>query len=403
MSDARAIVEPIRRLRVWRQSRGHGTLWPLSGFGEQEYDDPPVLSELDSRIEQVEREASVGSPVALDNPRLGEAGAFFRSHFAAQAGAGSVVWTIRRRQIEALPPARKSIAVLQKINNCRWVNKFLRAVNSRLENGGVFAGCVEVHGQRRARYFRKFPGPVAHIYCLLDFVIHRIWPKIPLAKRAYFPLTRGHNRPIAAPELLGRLVSCGFEILEHKEIKGLMHFAVRKVRDADVVCDPSYGPFCRLKRVGRGGRLFTVYKFRTMHPYSEFLQEYVYRCNSLQSGGKFKDDFRITPWGKWLRRWWIDELPMLINLFRGQMKIVGVRPLSTQYFGLYPSELQDLRQRNIPGMIPPFYADLPKSLEEIVASELTYLRAYEKAPFLTDLRYFLRALRNILGGRARSS
>lgn len=146
-----------------------------------------------------------------------------------------------------------------------------------------------------------------------------------------------------------------------------------------------------------------VYKLRTMHPYAEFLQDYVYKINSLDDGGKFRNDFRVPKWGKWLRRLWIDELPMLINVLKGEMKLVGVRPLSPHYFSLYPVELQMLRKRFTPGLLPPFYVDLPRTFDEIVASELAYLRAHEKSPIRTDIRYFFLGVWNIVVKRARSA
>ena len=63
-------------------------------------------------------------------------------------------------------------------------------------------------------------------------------------------------------------------------------------------------------------KIIKVYKSRTMHPYAEFLQEYVYNTQGLQEGGKFKSDFRVTTIGKIFRAFWIDELPMIINLLK---------------------------------------------------------------------------------------
>ena len=68
------------------------------------------------------------------------------------------------------------------------------------------------------------------------------------------------------------------------------------------------------KKVGKDGVIINVYKFRTMHPYSEYLQSYIYEQNKLQEGGKFANDFRVTTLGKCMRKLWIDELPMFINL-----------------------------------------------------------------------------------------
>jgi lipopolysaccharide/colanic/teichoic acid biosynthesis glycosyltransferase len=84
------------------------------------------------------------------------------------------------------------------------------------------------------------------------------------------------------------------------------------------------------------------------------------------------------------------------------MKLVGVRPLSKQYFELYNEELQKRRIKYKPGLIPPFYADMPSNLDEIQLSETRYLDSYEKHPFLTDFRYFWKSWWNILFRNARS-
>ncbi len=140
-----------------------------------------------------------------------------------------------------------------------------------------------------------------------------------------------------------------------------------------------------------------------MHPFSEYLQQYIYDKNNLREGGKFNDDFRISTAGRFMRKYWIDELPMLANLIKGDIKLVGVRPLSKQYLGLYTPELRAKRLNHKPGLIPPFYADMPKTLDEIMNSELRYLERYEKNPLLTDCTYFFKSLTQILIKKARSN
>jgi lipopolysaccharide/colanic/teichoic acid biosynthesis glycosyltransferase len=93
---------------------------------------------------------------------------------------------------------------------------------------------------------------------------------------------------------------------------------------------------------------------------------------------------------------------MFFNLLKGELKLVGVRPLSGQYFNLYNQELQAQRLKHKPGLIPPYYADLPTTLDEIQASEKKYLDSHEKAPFKTDIRYLFMALNNIFFKNARS-
>jgi lipopolysaccharide/colanic/teichoic acid biosynthesis glycosyltransferase len=105
-----------------------------------------------------------------------------------------------------------------------------------------------------------------------------------------------------------------------------------------------------------------------------------------------------------MRKYWIDELPMLLNLLKGNMKLVGVRPISQHYFSLYCTKLQEQRTRHKPGLLPPFYADLPKTLDEIQASEMRYLTMCEqKGTLITDFIYFWKICWTIIFKRARSS
>jgi lipopolysaccharide/colanic/teichoic acid biosynthesis glycosyltransferase len=203
--------------------------------------------------------------------------------------------------------------------------------------------------------------------------------------------------------VLGRLYSCGFEVLDERFIENHFFVVCVKVKNPAFDLEATYGPFIKLKRIGKGGKIIKVYKMRTMHPYAEYIQDYVYKMHSLEEGGKFKNDFRISTVGRLMRKFWIDELPMLINLLKGDMKIVGVRPLSKQYFNLYSKEHQERRVKYKPGLVPPFYVDNPKTLDEIQASELKYLNAYDKHPFLTDLKYFFIAAYNIAIKRYRSN
>ena len=141
-----------------------------------------------------------------------------------------------------------------------------------------------------------------------------------------------------------------------------------------------------------------------MHPYSEYLQAYIYQQYGLKESGKFSHDIRITTLGRCMRKNFIDEWPMIINVLAGDMKLVGVRPISKQYLSLYSPELQEKRLHHKPGLLPPFYADMPKTLPEIEASEMRYLTACEeRGRHLTDLRYFGKILYNILFKRARSN
>jgi exopolysaccharide biosynthesis polyprenyl glycosylphosphotransferase len=92
------------------------------------------------------------------------------------------------------------------------------------------------------------------------------------------------------------------------------------------------GPvFFKQSRVGREGKVFKVIKFRTMYPDAE--ERLAQLVDQNESDGllfKIRDDPRITPIGRLLRRTSLDELPQLINVLKGEMSLVGPRPLPAE-------------------------------------------------------------------------
>lgn len=297
----------------------------------------------------------------------------------------------------------ESIVNIRRINDVREVNMFFESVNHKLPQNGRFICCAETAHMRRKRILAKYPPLLNHVAYLFDYLLKRVFPKFKLTKGIYLFLTRGNNRVFSKPELLGRLYACGFEVEEDRQVNGLYFFVCKRIKEPAFDPNPTYGPFITLNRVAKGGDLIKVYKLRTMYPYAEYLQDYVHKKNSLANKGKFRNDFRIAPSRKFLRRFWLDELPMVYNLFRGELKIVGVRPLSQHYYGLYSKELQEKRIKYRPGLVPPYYSDMPNGLDEIQASELRYLESYEKHPLRTQWSYFWKAFYNIIFKKARSS
>ncbi|MEQ8578065.1 MAG: sugar transferase [Balneola sp.] len=319
--------------------------------------------------------------------------------------ASTFYWddTIERDKITKLVDGYKGYGNVHRINDIPRINKFFERVNQTLNKGDYYVMCMETKDARRTRILNKYPRFLSRPYYMLDFLVKRVLPKWNFTKKIYFWITKGRNRVISLTEGLGRLVSCGFEIIGYQRVGYKTFILTRKVSEPAYDMQPTYGALVKLRRVGKDGKLFNVYKLRTMHPYSEYIQDFTFKRNSLQSGGKIKDDFRITGWGKVFRKLWIDELPMFINFFKGQMKLVGIRPLSKHFFNLYPEDLQQLRTKVKPGLLPPFYADLPQTLEEIIDSERRYLHSYLARPLRTDIKYFFRATYNILIKRARSN
>lgn len=292
---------------------------------------------------------------------------------------------------------------LHELNDQRRINEYLIKLNTSIHLNGYYVGKIQTIKLKRQYLFSHYSSTLASVIYFYDFLYRRVSPKLPVIRKAYFFVSKGRNRSLSFAEGLGRLYFCGFKVLAVKEIGQYLYFISQKIAEPKDDKNPSYGPLIKLRRTGKNSKPINVFKLRTMHPYSEYLQSFIYENMKLKEGGKFNNDFRITYWGKILRKLWIDELPMFINFFRGDLKLVGVRPLSMQYLELYPVEFRSFRNKFKPGLIPPYYVDMPKEICEIVESEKKYLEAYQKNPIGTDFKYFVKAVYNIFVRKARSS
>lgn len=295
------------------------------------------------------------------------------------------------------------IGNLQAINGLRRINKHFEAANATLKEGQFFITCLESQNQRMVRILQKYPKVFNQFIYVLDFIIHRVFSKIKYTKKLYFAITKGEDRVLSLTEALGRLSSCGFQIINYQKSGYKTYILVRKISTPKYDLEPTYGALVKMKRVGYQGKRILLYKLRTMHPYSEYLQEYMFNEYGTKDGDKVTNDFRVTTWGKIFRKLWIDELPMLWNWLKRDLKLVGVRPLSEHKFSTYPEYLQEKRIQVKPGLVPPYYADLPQNLDEFFESEERYLDSYIENPIRTDIKYFFQAMYNIFIKKARSA
>ncbi|RLD61344.1 MAG: sugar transferase [Bacteroidetes bacterium] len=297
----------------------------------------------------------------------------------------------------------KAVVDLDLTNHTRFINRHFEFINSILPKGGIYLGCVETNNQRNVRLYQKVNKFIARMIIFIEFLLHRVVPKISFFQGLYYSITKGKYRFLTKSETLGRLASCGFKIMDLDEIDNVSYFVVSKQREPYFDLSPSYGPIIKLRRVGKNGKIFNVYKFRTMHPYSEYLQDFVVRCNGYNEVGKPANDFRVAEWGKVFRKYWFDEMPQIINVLKGEMKIMGVRPLSVVRFSEFPKEMQDLRIREKTGCIPPYVAlNMPSHVDNIEAEKI-YLLEKSENPIFTDLKYISMAVYNILTWKIRSS
>jgi exopolysaccharide biosynthesis polyprenyl glycosylphosphotransferase len=115
----------------------------------------------------------------------------------------------------------------------------------------------------------------------------------------------------------------------------------------------SKGPvFFLQKRIGMNKKIFKVFKFRTMIPGADEKQKDLEHLNERKDGGAFKisNDPRVTPIGKFLRKFSLDELPQLINVIKGEMSLVGPRPLTLRDYTKFKEDWQRRRFSVKPGI-----------------------------------------------------
>lgn len=282
-------------------------------------------------------------------------------------------------------------------------NFIFERVRSRLAEHHYFAFSLVTAENVKKAIDREFNTLIFWLYYPFYFLLKRVMPKLKGLRKICRLLNIVPD--VSKAEIMGRLIYKGFSVIDIIENTGETTLIVKRNpagNPSQTRPVPSQGFILRMQRCGQHAKFIQVYKLRTMHPYAEYVQAYLHEMNGLDLGGKFKNDFRISTGGKVIRKYWLDEIPMLYNVLRGDLKLIGIRPISEHYFSLYPAYAQAIRARYKPGLLPPFYADLPQTFDEIVKSELRYLSAYEAAPLATDLRYLGRILTNIVFNKARS-
>ena len=147
----------------------------------------------------------------------------------------------------------------------------------------------------------------------------------------------------------------------------------------------------------------SIAKIRTMVEDADSLYTNLCVANGLDSHGKVINDPRVTPLGRILRRYWVDEVPQLYNLFNRDLKLVGIRPMRKVDWRNYPDDVRRRAMMQRPGLMGIQYA-FPRSskLEVQIENMRKYLDEYYLDPFGTDLKYFRMISRAILIDGVRS-
>ncbi len=149
-----------------------------------------------------------------------------------------------------------------------------------------------------------------------------------------------------------------------------------------IVLDSRGGIFFIQRRVGKGGKPFGMFKFRSMRPFAE-------KAGKLTLGHR---DPRVTRVGFYLRKYKLDELPQLINVLRADMSLVGPRPEVPEYVALYTLE-QRMVLEVLPGITD--YASLryfheSELLAQSVDPQRTYIDEVMPAKLALNLEYIAR-------------
>ena len=154
----------------------------------------------------------------------------------------------------------------------------------------------------------------------------------------------------------------------------------------------------RQTRIGRDGREFTLLKFRSMYADAEARRTELLSRNERAEGllFKIKNDPRITPVGRWLRKFSLDELPQLINVLTGRMSLVGPRPPLPQEYAQYHDAVHR-RLRVKPGLTGLWQVSGRSDLswEESIRLDLRYVDNWSAA---MDLQILWKTARAVVSG-----
>ena len=180
-------------------------------------------------------------------------------------------------------------------------------------------------------------------------------------------------------------------------IVGLIVMFIAMIFVGPAIMIESPGPiFFKQKRVGKNGRYFEIYKFRSMYMDAEERKKDLMAQNEM-SGlmFKMKDDPRITKVGKFIRKTSIDELPQFINVLKGDMSLVGTRPPTVaefkQYQGHHKRRLS--MKPGITGMWQAYGRKTVSDFEEIVKMDLNYIDNWS---IMLDIKILFKTVQSVL-------
>ncbi|MGF6990742.1 exopolysaccharide biosynthesis polyprenyl glycosylphosphotransferase [Lachnospiraceae bacterium PM6-15] len=209
------------------------------------------------------------------------------------------------------------------------------------------------------------------------------------------PIISGCIKPVSDSEMfVKRAMDIGGGLV------GVVIMAMFFAIFAPIIYLQSPGPiFFKQKRVGRNGRPFNVYKFRSMYPDAEERKKELMAKNTMK-GPMFKldKDPRIIPIGHFLRKSSIDEFPQFINVLKGDMSMVGTRPPTMEEYEQYlPHHRQRLAMRpGITGLWQVSGRSDIKDFDEVVALDTKYIANWN---IWLDIRIIWKTIQVVFNGK----
>ena len=220
-----------------------------------------------------------------------------------ESGIGIILLNSDMNTLESI---RKEI--LHKLNDAGLIQTLRINPKKPIFEAYLYTGYQEKDNLELADKIKDFNSTNGRFFSLERLNLDHIWE---------------HPNKIHFRHIVKRVVDLTFTSIALVVLSPVFLFCACAVK----ISDPKGPVIFKQTRVGRNGRLFTMYKFRSMYANAEERKKELLSQN--ETGGKtfkMKNDPRIYPFGRILRKFSLDELPQLVNIIKGDMSIVGPRP-----------------------------------------------------------------------------
>lgn len=198
-------------------------------------------------------------------------------------------------------------------------------------------------------------------------------------------------------KIIYRIIKRGFDIIASMTALIILFPVMLAVSAAIFMTDGGAVLYCQ-ERVGEGQKIFKMYKFRSMYRNADQELENIKSARACPNVFfKDKNDPRITPIGRFLRKYNIDELPQLINILAGEMSIVGPRPLP-----VYEAEALNgkyIQRYSVPQGLTCYWQVSDRSMLTDHERMMMDVQYSQEAGFVLDMKLIVKTVSVVLKGK----